>query len=233
MSDINFRNQARLTGFLFLIGFIGVIAVGLLPATTDAFSVDDFSKNESQILIGIFSLVIMAFTVSCIPISMYPILKQHNDGAAIAAVGFRIIEGALTLIGVVILLFLLSLGIQSGNETVIPESVVQLLGDLGQSLRDYTNALAAFAFNLGALMYNYIFFKKRLISEWLSILGFIAIFLAFITNIFIFFGFLASFATISVLLHFPTIVYELSLAILLITKGYTIEINFDNSKTQN
>jgi hypothetical protein len=96
----------------------------------------------------------MAVGGASIAIPMYPILKKHNEGIALGAVIFRVIEGMTYVIGVICVLSIVALS-QLGTPA---DPFYQTIGELllaGQDLAQFLIP-GVFAFSLGALMYNYL-----------------------------------------------------------------------------
>ncbi|MEO7397579.1 MAG: DUF4386 domain-containing protein, partial [Ilumatobacteraceae bacterium] len=87
------------------------------------------------------------------------------------------------------------------------------------SMRDNSNVVAIFAFNLGALMYYALFYRSRLVPQWLSIWGLAALVLMMTACM------LALFSNNPVtgytLLILPIALQEIVLAIWLLVKGFS------------
>ena len=88
-----YRRSGIVTGIL----FIAATAAGTLCLFTQG-PVDapdyltQISANEPRVLAGALLVFIMGWAGAAIGISMYPILRRHNEGLALGAAGFRIIE---------------------------------------------------------------------------------------------------------------------------------------------
>ncbi|MHA2307339.1 MAG: DUF4386 domain-containing protein [Candidatus Hodarchaeales archaeon] len=213
--------NARIAGVLFITAIVagilsGVIMGGILEASDVLAQV---SANENQFIIGALFYFIMAVACASIAIPMYPTLKKHNEALALGAVGFRIIEGVIWMVGVISLLLLVTLSqefVQAGSPN---DPYFQTLSKLLLAGADMAGALVlgGFAFGLGALMYNYVFFQSKLVPRWLSVWGLIAATLVLTLNLFDMFG---VFSEITILLNLPTFVGEMVLAVWLIVKGF-------------
>jgi hypothetical protein len=213
--------NARIAGVLFITAIVGGILSGVfIGGILEAPDVlAQVSANENQVIIGAFFYFIMAVACASIAIPMYPILKKHNEALALGAVGFRIIEGVIWMIGVISLLLLVTLSqefVQAGSPN---DPYFQTLGKLLLAGADMAGALVlgGFAFGLGALMYNYVFYQSKLVPRWLSVWGLIAATLVLTLNLFDMFG---VFSEITILLNLPTFVGEIVLAVWLIVKGF-------------
>ncbi len=70
------------------------------------------SASGNQVLGGVLLLFIAALASASIAISMYPVLRKYSGGLALTAVGFRLIEGVLYIVGIVGLVALVTLSQQ-------------------------------------------------------------------------------------------------------------------------
>ncbi|MHA1995705.1 MAG: DUF4386 domain-containing protein [Candidatus Hodarchaeales archaeon] len=213
---------ARIVGVLFITATVAAIVSGafLLPIIGVSDYLAEVSTNESQVALGAIFYFIMAAAGAGIVIPMYPTLKKYNEGMALGAVGFRIIEGAIFMVGVMCVLALVPLSqeyVQSGAST---DSYFQTVGELlltGYTI-DQVVVPGVFAFSIGALMYYSIFYQTKLVPRWLSVWGLIGITLGILNGLFDMFGGIDE--MISMLLDLPIFVNEMVLAVWLIVKGF-------------
>ncbi|MHA2278713.1 MAG: DUF4386 domain-containing protein [Candidatus Kariarchaeaceae archaeon] len=214
---------ARIVGVLFITATVAAIVSGafLLPIIGASDYLAEVSANESQVALGAIFYFIMAAAGAGIVIPMYPTLKKYNEGMALGAVGFRIIEGAIFMVGVMCVLALVPLSqeyVQSGAST---DSYFQTVGELlltGYTI-DQVVVPGVFAFSIGALMYYSIFYQTKLVPRWLSVWGLIGITLGILNGLFDMFGGIDE--MISMLLDLPIFVNEMVLAVWLIVKGFS------------
>ncbi|MFX0065501.1 MAG: DUF4386 domain-containing protein [Candidatus Hermodarchaeota archaeon] len=217
------KTNARISGVLFMTATGAAIVSGffLLPILQASDYLIEISENEIQVALGAFFYFIVAAAGAGIAIPMYPILKQHNEGMALGAVGFRIIEGALYMVGVMCVLALVLLSQEFVDVVAPADPYFQTLGELLLARQDLAQALVSrvFAFSLGALMYQFIFFQSKLIPRWLSLWGLIGSTLVFVSGLVTIFGG-SALSPISDLLNLPNFVSEMVLAVWLIVKGF-------------
>jgi hypothetical protein len=228
------KKMAIIVGVLFITATVAAIVSGafLLPILEAPDYLAKVSANETQVMIGALFYFIMAAAGAGIAIPMYPILKKYNEGMALGSVGFRIIEGAIFMVGVICVLLLVTLSQEFVNAGAPDASYFQTLGEL--LLAGYTIDQAVvpgvFAFSLGALMYYYIFYQSKLVPRWLSVWGLIGVTLGIVNGLFDMFGGIPN-ETISMLLDLPIFVNEMVLAVWLIVKGFnTSAINSPSAK---
>ncbi|MFX0065352.1 MAG: DUF4386 domain-containing protein [Candidatus Hermodarchaeota archaeon] len=214
---------ARIVGILFITATGAAIVSGvfLLPILEAPNYLANVSANETQVMLGALFYFIMAAAGASIAIPMYPILKKYNEAMALGAVAFRIIEGAIFMVGVICVLSLVTVSQEFVQAGAPDGSYFQILGEL--LLAGYTISQAVvpgvFAFSLGALMYYYIFYQSELVPRWLSAWGLIAVILGILNGLYDMFGGIPN-EMISMLLDLPLFGQEMVLAVWLIVKGF-------------
>jgi Domain of unknown function (DUF4386) len=216
------RKSAIITGVLFIIGFAGVLTVALTkPILDDPDYLVKVSANANRIILGAFFQIIMAAACAGIGISLYPVLRKYNEGLALGAVGFRIIEAVFQIVGAVILLLLLTLSQEFVKAGALDSSHFQTEGALLLAGSDWVNHVAVLlVWSMGALMYYSIFYRTKLIPRWLSGWGLVGITLTIVASILFMFRLIGPMSTIQVALNIPIAVQEMVLAIWLIVKGF-------------
>ena len=163
-----------------------------------------FLQMKTRVIIGALFVFIAAAASAGIAISLYPILKKYNQGLALGAVGFRIIEGMLGIVGVICLLLLTTLSQEFVKAGAPDSSYFQTSGVLIVAVRDWMgNVAGLLAFGLGALMYYYIFFQTKLVPRWLSGWGLIGIILIIVTSMLVMFRVIGPMSTTQIVLAVP------------------------------
>ena len=216
-----YRKTAIIAGILFI-----VATAASLVSTSFTQSILDspdylikIAATENQVILGVLFQFIAAATSAAIAISLYPLLRKYNEGLALGAVGFRLIEGVFYIVGALGLLSLLSLSqeyVKAGTPAV---STFQILGTLMSAVRNWANyACGVISFCLGALMYYFVFYQSKLIPRCLSVWGIIGIAMLLSMAVLILFGQEPSGTTL--LLAIPIALQEMALAVWLIVKGF-------------
>ena len=218
------RKIAVITGVLFIIA----TAASLVGSgfTDPILGAPDYlnavASNGSQIIVGTLLSFIAAAGSSGIAISLYPVLRKHNEGLALGAVAFRLFEGVFYTVDAVCLLSLLPLSQQFVSAGAQNALYFQTVGDLLLTMSDVAGfVFGVLAFCLGALMYYVVFYRTRLIPRWLSIWGLIAIVMLFsAVLITLFDGVPYRVSGNLVVLALPIALQEMVLAVWLIVKGF-------------
>jgi hypothetical protein len=217
-----YRRSGIVTGILFIVATAaGMLALFAQPVFNAPDYLTKISANEPTVLAAAFLVFIMGWAGAAIGISMYPILRRHNEGLALGAAGFRIIEGALTCINAVLILLLVTLSREFIKAGPADLAQFQNLGTLLAEGRTWVRDVAALpAWCIGAFLYYALFFKTRLVPRWLSVWGLVGIALTVAASILVLFRQIAPLSTVHLLMTLPIAPQEMVLAIWLIVKGF-------------
>lgn len=216
---------AKIAGILFIIATgAAIISGALLGPYLDAPDyLTQIYANGDLVVTGALFYFIMGASGACIAISLYPVLKRQNEALAIGSVGFRLIEGALFMIGVINILSLVTLSEQYVLAGSPADSYYLVIGHMLLKAGAITVGITAypighFAFGIGALMYYVVFYQSQLIPRWLSGWGLIAIITMFGAVLLDMYG---VFPEIALILNMLIFAQEMVLAIWLIFKGFS------------
>lgn len=216
------RKSAVMVGLLFIVGLVaGVCSV--VPVIDGADYLVQASTNESQVLIGAISQLLMIIAYVGIPIFLYPMLSKHNKGLALGSVACGIIAGVFIMIGVIILLLLLTVSQEFAKVDALNVLYFHHLGELLRDGRDLVNHVATtLAFVLAMLLFTCIFVQTKIVPRWLSVSGLIGSTLSILASLFFMIRFIGL-DTTYMILNVPIAVQQLVLGIWLIMKGFNRE----------
>jgi hypothetical protein len=178
------------------------------------------SESQGFVSLGVLLRFIGAFASAAIALALYPILRRHREGLAIGAVGFRTIEALFYTIGAVSVLLLLSLSQEFVKSGAGDTTYFQTSGTLLKALDDWAGLAGVFVFYTGGLMYYCIFYRARLVPQWLSLWGIGGVALGAVAALLILFAVVDSMSTVQIVLNVPIGVQEIVLAVWLIVKGF-------------
>ena len=217
------RTNAAIVGVLFILGTVPALLS--LPLASNTVNAPDhlsaISTNEGQMLLFTAIKFLMGIACAGIGLALYPILRKYNEGLAIGAAGFRVIEGALQVVGAFLYVVLLALS-QEFVKAGAPASSYFQTADavLNAGIGWFRDAANLLTFGIGALLYYVVFYQSRLIPRWLSVWGLVGITLSMLSALLVMFHLLPPFGTIQVILNMPILPQELVLAGWLIAKGF-------------
>ena len=217
------RNSATLAGILYLIAavaaMIGRISYG--PILTDPDYIIKGTAHETQVLWGAFFEILTAFAVIGTPIALYPVLKKYNQTMALASVGFRLLEATMIIIGILSLLTIVTLSHEFAKE-ITPDSAAYILA--GKTLLALQNWTFAFGPNIAlgpsTFMIGFMLYKSKLVPRTIAIMGMVGGPLIFVCGVLVMFGAFPQISLWGGLLAIPVFLYEMSLAIRLLSRGF-------------
>jgi hypothetical protein len=211
------RKTALAAGGFYLLSFISIPTLALYGPVHDPDYIVG-SGPGTGVLWGSFLEVIVA--VACIgtAVTLFPVLKRQNEAVALGFVAARVLEAAIIFVGVATLLTVVTLRqpgagadatslITTGTSLVAIHDWTVLLG---QTLMPGINALL-----LGSLLY-----RSRLVPRTIPALGLIGGPLLLASTIAVLFGLHELGSVWSVIATAPVFVWELSLGIWLVVKGF-------------
>jgi hypothetical protein len=214
------RKTALAAGVFYLITFISIPTLVLYGPVKDHRDWILSSGSHTGVLVGCFLEVIVALAGIGTAVTLYPVVKRQNEGAALGFAAIRVLEASLIFAGVVSLLSLVTLRQDLGGAAGANAAALVTTGAshvaiynwtflLGQSLMPAISALL-----LGSLMY-----RSRLVPRIIPVLGLIGapILIASVIT--------AMFRTdhqITVLAvgFLPVAAWEFSLGVWLVVKGF-------------
>ena len=209
------RKTALVAGVLYVITFISIPTLVLYgPVLGDPNYIAGSGPDTAVIIGGILEVIVALAGVGT-AVALYPVIKRQNQGAALGFVGSRTLEGAAIVAGVVSLLSLVTLR-QAGAGAAALVTGQALVANynwfflLGQSLMPVMNALL-----LGSLLY-----RSRLVPRILPLVGLIGAPLLLASDIAVLFGLWDRISAPSGLLAIPIALWEFSLGVYLIVKGF-------------
>ena len=216
------RKTAAVVGVLFIIGTVsGVLMLPLLGNTLNAPDyLTKISANQGQMLIAALLQFIMGVACAGIGLALYPILKKYNEGLAIGAVGFRIIEGVGDIVAAISFIALLALSQEFVKAGAPDSSYFQTAGVLINAGDEWlSNGAMLLCWVIGAFMYYSLFYQYRLVPRWLSVWGLVGITLVTIGGVLVMLHIIPGFGTIQRVLNLPIFPQEMVFAVWLIAKG--------------
>ena len=211
------RRTAVWVGIFFIIGTVsGVLSeVNLGPFLGDQDYLANIAANENKIILGALFILTMGFTLTMVPVLLYPIFKKYNHALALGAVVFRgALEAVVYMALAALWLMLLTLSQEFSLAGSSEIGMFQHLGALFTKTETWLAHIVSIVFSLGALMIYWVFYRSKLIPRWLSLWGLIGGLLYLVSPMVGMFGIDWGF------LMMPLALQEMVLALWLIIKGF-------------
>ena len=218
-----YRKLAIVVGALFItadiFGVVGNLAFRK-PILDSADYLINASAHGNQLILGALFTLIGGLACAGIAIGLYPVLRRHNEGLALGAVGFRLIEAMLYALVAAVVLSVLTLSQEYVKTGAPGASSFQASGASLLAVGDWAGQLSVIAFTLGALMYYYVFSQSNLIPRWLSVWGLVAAASSLAAALLSIFGLIAPLAPVFLIMQAPIAFQEIVLAVWLIARGF-------------
>jgi hypothetical protein len=224
---IDSMKYGRTSGVLFILGTVPMIAAMLLfgqhLSSPDILSA--VAEHRFSTLMLALSVLVMGIACGGIGISLYPVIKRHSEGLAVAVTGLRLMEGAIaaaTAVGFFALVAVSQEFVKAGSP---PGSLYQAIGAAIKAVNDWASYLYVLPFGAAALIYYAVFYRIRLVPRWLAAWGFAGILLILVSCIGGVLALVDPSSPVLFLLNMPILVQELVLALWLIVKGFSFSAN--------
>ena len=208
------RKTALVAGALYLLTFVSIPTLFLYGPVRSPKYIVGPGPDTGAVFGGILETIV---ALACIgtAVALYPVVKRQNEGVALGFVGSRVLEAATIFAGVAIILSVVTLRQAGpGSGALLTGQTLVALYDrtmlLGQGLLPAVNALL-----LGSLLY-----QSRLVPRVLPLLGFIGAALLVASDIGTLFSLWGQKSAVAGLAALPIAVWEFSLGVYLIVKGF-------------
>jgi hypothetical protein len=212
------RKTALVAGVFYLITFVSIPTLGLYSSVKGKNFIIG-SGADTGAYWGCLLEVIVAIAGIATAVTLFPVVKRQNEGMALGFVATRTLEAAMIFAGVASLLTLVALhkpgasGADATSLTTVGQTLVAFYNAtflLGQSLMPVANALL-----LGTLLY-----RSGLVPRVIPMIGLIGAPLQLTAVILTMFGVIDRTSTATGILVIPDVIWELSLGIYLVVKGF-------------
>jgi hypothetical protein len=217
------RKTALIVGVLFIVTFITSIP-GLL-LYQPALKHHDWiisAEPEARIAIGAFLEIILAVANIGTAVILFPILKRQSERVALGYVAARIVESTVIVVGIVSVLALLTLRQNIGGVGASDPAMLKTVGRSLVAIHDRTFLLGpGYCAGLGnGVLLGYLLFKSGLVPRRMTLLGLVGGPLVVFGSTLVLFDAFSQTSTASGIFTLPEFLWELSLGIYLIVKGF-------------
>jgi hypothetical protein len=216
------RKVALIAGVLFVLTFVTSIPALLLydPVLNDPKFIAG-AGSEASVLVGAFLELLLIIANIGTAVVLFPILKRQSETLALGYVTARVIESAFIAVGILAVLAVVTLRQDVGGAGSDPAT----LDTVGRSLvavKDWTFLLGpGFVVGVGnGLMLGYLMYRSGLVPQRMAMLGLVGGPLICISGAAVLFGAIEQGSVWQGIATIPEFIWELSLGIYLIVKGF-------------
>lgn len=208
---------SRLIGALFLAGFLiygtGSVLVNSVVGAPDFLA--GVGAQQTTLILGAFLMIATTAVDIGKAVFFFPVLERHGKRTAVAYLATMVFEMAMMTVGVLALLIIIPLADQADGGQLGPDTA-QALGSLAVDANETAYQIGQLSLAFGALFLCALLFRTALIPKWLAVWGLIGYALHLVGAAAEIFG-----APISLVLLIPGGIFEVTLAIWLLIKGFT------------
>ena len=208
---------SRLIGGLFLAGFViygtGSILVNSVVDGNDFLA--GVGSQQTTLALGAFLMVATTAVDIGKAVFFFPVLERHGKRTAVAYLATMVFEMAMMTVGVLALLMIIPLADQADDGQLGPD-VAQALGSLAVDANETAYQIGQLSLAFGCLFLCALLYRSGLVPTWLAGWGLVGYALHMAGAAAEMFG-----APISLVLLVPGGIFEVTLAIWLLIKGFS------------
>ena len=164
-----YKKNAVVIGVLFIFTMLAGMIDAYIVAPVFQKSIVHVLLIDNKILLGVFSILVMAIGIELLAISFFPVIKQQSETIAITYITLRTIECILLILGAICYLYILALGKTNVNDTNISSYVIAIA--LVLKIKYYGFQLAMIVLGFGSICLCYLLYVSRLVPRFLSVWG--------------------------------------------------------------
>jgi hypothetical protein len=224
------RKTALIAGALYLITFITSIPALALkgPVLHHVNFILGAGSQTSVIWAGLLD-VLCALAGIGTALALYPVARRHSETAALGFVASRVVEATIIVVGVISLLSIVTLRQHVAGAAGTDAATLVTTGRSLVAIHNWTFLLGpGLMAGVNGLFLGYVMYKSRLVPRIIPVVGLIGapIIAASVTATM--FGAFGQTSTWGVLCGFPIALWEFSLGVWLVVKGFTPSPITDN-----
>lgn len=179
------------------------------------------SGSITQVLLGAFFEIILAFGNVGTAVALFPVVKRYNEGVALGYVALRTLESGIIVVGIIPLLVIVTLQQHLAGTASTDTASLVTLGNALVAFHNWTFLLGpSFTSGMNTVFMAYLMYRSRLVPRFIPVLGLVGGPLVFASAAAVLFGLVGQYSTLAALTAVPEFAWELSLAIRLIGWGF-------------
>jgi hypothetical protein len=208
------RKTSLVAGLLYLLTFVSIPTLALYSQVKGANYLVG-TGPDTPVLIGGILEIIVALAGIGTAVVLYPVLRKQNESSALGLVAARILESGTIFVGVAFLLSIVTLRqAGAGADALTTSHALAALYNriflLGQS----------FMPAICDLLLGFLLYRSLLVPRGLSLIGIVGGPVLLIGYLAIIFGLIGQHAPLAGLFAIPVALFEFSLGIYLVFKGF-------------
>jgi hypothetical protein len=217
------RKAAVVAGAFFIIAAAAAVAGLVLygPVLSDPRYIVTASGGDARVLLGAFFEVILAITVIGTSVTLFPVVRRQSEGIALGYVAGRVLEAVVIVAGIISLLSVVTLRQDVAGAAGANAAALVTAGKSLVALHDWTFLFGpGLAIGVNTLLLAYLMYRSRLVPRLIAVIGLTGGPLIFASSAAVLFGLYEQVSAWGMIAAIPVFVWEMSLAIWLIVKGF-------------
>ncbi len=208
------RKTALVAGVLYILTFVSIPTLFIYGPVKSANYILGAGPDTAAIIGAILEIIVALAGIGT-AVVLFPVLKKQNEAAALGLVASRILEASTLFVGVAFLMSIVTLRqTGAGAGALVTSHALATLYDRislqGQSFMPAVDDLL-----LGFLLY-----RSRLVPRVLPLIAFIGAPLLVVSDLGVWFNLWGQTSTVTALAALPVAIFEFSLGVYLIVKGF-------------
>ncbi|MCA1293286.1 DUF4386 domain-containing protein [Paenibacillus sp. alder61] len=217
------KRNARILGIFYIIAALSsIIAVVLYgPVLSEQWQMAVANGSETKVLIGVLNDLLLVVTAVGTSIMLFPYVRLWNEPLALGYLCFRFMEAVFIAIGILSILGLLRLSTYYSTASLANAANLEPIGLLLQDIYRWTAMLGPnLMLGINTSIYSYLLYRTGYVPKPIAIFGMLTAVMVFVAGLLQMFGIIGPYSAVKGLVALPVGVYEMTLAVWLIVKGF-------------
>ena len=215
------RRTALIVGALFVITYITSIAAkfSLYPPFLENADYIVSEGEDTRVLWGAFSEMILIIANIGTAVALYPVLKRRFPALSLGFVAARIMESVFIAVGILSVLTVVTMRQDSSGAD---DATLSTVGEAFVTLQEWTfNLGPGFVVGVGnGILLGYMMYRTGLVPRGMAMLGLVAGPLVCLSGTAVILGVIEPGSAAQILACMPEFFWELSFGVYLIVKGF-------------
>lgn len=217
------RKTAAVAGAFFLVTEIA--AIGGLVLYRPVLKGADYvvgSGADTRVFLGALFEIVLAMAVVGTGVTLFPVIKRQNEGAALGYVCGRLLEAAVIVVGIIGVLSVVTLRRDFAGAAGQDAASLVTAGRTLVAIHDWTFLLGPnFVLGANTLVLACLMYRSGLVPRSIAVLGLVGGPLICASATAVMFGLYEQVSAVGSVAAVPVFAWEVSLAVRLIVKGFT------------
>jgi Domain of unknown function (DUF4386) len=177
--------------------------------------------HKGQIVFAALCELILIVSMLGSAVFMFPYLNRSNSNMGVAYICFRAFESLFVSIGLIAILTVLSISMAYSNGVIQSVDAFQVVGYAFKAIHKWCFIIGPnFMLAINTCIYNYAFFKNKILPKYLNIWGIFAALLIMFAALLEMFEVIEQISIWGILLALPIAFFEMTFAVWVIVKGF-------------